>query len=231
MWRKIPNRIIKTKAKNNPCIPNTIDSIISNKIIENLIGCALISVKLTLGKVSYLTLLVISKESITIKGIMTLSNKLWLNWKNPKKNVTKVRAQNGIGRPVKNFLSNPTNWTLKRANLKAPVITGKELIKIPIEFNLYKYAEYNKNAGANPKDTTSDKESNSTPISLLDLVNLAISPSSASKTAATIISQPAFSKLPLLDWIIDKNPQNKFSEVNKLGIIDGVILILYIIIN
>ena len=74
-----------------------------------------------------------------------------------------------------------------------------------------------RNAGATPKLTTSERESSCTPSSLLDFVNLAINPSSASKIAAIKISHAAYLNLPWLALMMDKNPANIFIAVKRFG--------------
>ena len=79
------------------------------------------------------------------------------------------------------------------ASLYTPAKTGNEAMRTPVEFHSYIILLYNIKEGANPKETASHNESNSTPNSLVDLVNLAIIPSKASNIPAIKIQIAALS--------------------------------------
>ena len=68
-----------------------------------------------------------------------------------------------------------------------------------------------------PNDTTSHKESSSTPNLEEVPVNLARIPSDASNNAAYIIKSAACSRLFSEAFITERKPQKRFRIVNKLG--------------
>ncbi len=80
--------------------------------------------------------------------------------------------------------------------------------------------------GTTPKETISDKESNSFPNKFSFLINLEKNPSKKSKIIENKVA--IAEKLKFLDCknIIDVHPQNKFNKVNILGIIFCFIKIL-----
>ena len=72
-------------------------------------------------------------------------------------------------------------------------------------------------AGATPKETTSDSESNSLPIGDDTLSNRAANPSKKSKTADTIIQRAALSRFPAKAAITERHPQARLQQVSMLG--------------
>ena len=79
-------------------------------------------------------------------------------------------------------------------------------------------------AGATPKETTSDRESNSLPIGETTFSIRAANPSRKSKTAAMMIQMEAISRLPFRAAIADRVPHTRFRQVSVLGMCFFILL-------
>src|SRR5437879_1542252 len=119
-------------------------------------------------------------------------------------------ADAGIGSPLKYSLSYPTSCELNLASRSAPKMSGIELRRMPIPSYSWNWSLYTMNEGAAPKETTSERESNSTPKSLDDFVMRAMSPSKTSKIPAMRMNHDAMMKSPDELWTIELKPQKIF---------------------
>src|SRR3989304_1111163 len=104
-----------------------------------------------------------------------------------------IMAAEGMGRPLKYFTSPEVDWTLKRANLKAPQTTKRKAASQPnLPYGLRAQLKASR-AGAIPKETRSAKESYWTPNLEVAPESRATFPSRTSKTDASRMAYAAYS--------------------------------------